>query len=63
MCSNWWAINAGRNDLENFNVQFRAEFSNVLNCANFAMPIIPANTDISTTTTARELQFALKIIG
>jgi hypothetical protein len=60
---------------ENFNVQFRAEFFNVLNHSNFAVPITPDNTDIfdstgaptgaaglltSTTTTAREIQFALK---
>jgi hypothetical protein len=62
---------------ENFNVQFRAEFFNILNHANFAVPITPDNTDIfdstgaptgvaglltSTTTTAREIQFALKLI-
>jgi outer membrane receptor protein involved in Fe transport len=62
---------------ENFKVQFRAEFFNILNHANFAIPISPGNTDIfdstgaptgvaglltSTTTTAREIQFALKII-
>jgi hypothetical protein len=62
---------------ENFNVQFRAEFFNILNRANFAVPITPDNTDIfdstgaptgvaglltSTTTTAREIQFALKLI-
>jgi hypothetical protein len=62
---------------ENFNVQFRAEFFNVLNHANFAVPATPDNTDIfdssgsptgvaglitSTTTTAREIQFALKLI-
>ena len=62
---------------ENFNAQFRAEFFNVLNRANFAQPITPDNTDIfdptgqptgvaglltSTTTTAREIQFALKLI-
>ena len=61
---------------ENFNVQFRAEFFNILNRANFAVPITPDNTDIfdsagaptgvagllsSTTTTAREIQFALKL--
>jgi carboxypeptidase family protein/TonB-dependent receptor-like protein len=61
---------------ENFNAQFRAEFFNVLNHANFAVPITPDNTDIfdsagaptgaaglltSTTTTAREIQFALKL--
>ena len=61
---------------ENFNVQFRAEFFNILNRANFALPVTPNNTDIfdssgaptgvaglltSTTTTAREIQFALKV--
>ena len=61
---------------ENFNVQFRAEFFNILNRANFAVPASPTNTDIflstgtptgvaglltSTTTTAREIQFALKV--
>jgi hypothetical protein len=62
---------------ETFNVQFRAELFNVLNHANFAVPAIPTNTDIfdstgtpnptaglltSTTTTAREVQFALKVL-
>jgi hypothetical protein len=62
---------------ESFNVQFRAEVFNILNHANFAVPITPDNTDIfdstgaatgvaglltSTTTTAREIQFALKLI-
>ena len=62
---------------ENFNVQFRAEFFNILNRANFAVPVMPDNTDIfdstgaptgvaglltSTTTAAREIQFALKFI-
>jgi hypothetical protein len=62
---------------ENFNVQFRAEFFNILNRANFATPVTPDNTDIfdssgaasgvaglltSTTTTAREIQFALKLV-
>jgi hypothetical protein len=61
---------------ENFNVQFRAEFFNILNRSNFAPPVTPNNTDIfdstgaatgvaglltSTTTTAREIQFALKV--
>jgi hypothetical protein len=62
---------------ENFNIQFRAEFFNILNHANFAPPASPTNTDIfdgtgtvnssagalsRTSTTAREIQFALKII-
>jgi hypothetical protein len=61
---------------ENFNVQFRAEFFNVLNHANFSVPVTPDNTDIfdstgsptgvagqlrSTATTAREIQFAMKL--
>jgi hypothetical protein len=62
---------------ESFNVQFRAEFFNILNHPNFAVPVSPTNTDIfdstgsrnasaglltSTTTTAREIQFAIKVI-
>jgi Carboxypeptidase regulatory-like domain/TonB-dependent Receptor Plug Domain/TonB dependent receptor len=62
---------------ENFNIQFRAEIFNILNHANFALPISPDNTDIfdssgaplstgglltKTTTEAREIQFALKVI-
>jgi hypothetical protein len=58
-------------------VQFRAEFFNILNRANFNTPVIPDNTDIidstgaptgaaglltSTTTSAREIQFGLKRI-
>jgi hypothetical protein len=62
---------------ERFNVQFRAEIFNILNHANFAPPATPTNTDIfdgtgqlsqgvgqltRTTTTAREIQFAVKFI-
>ncbi len=62
---------------ENFNVQFRAEIFNILNHANFAPPTTPDNSDIfnsagaptgaagllsRTTTTAREIQFAIKVI-
>jgi len=63
---------------ETFNAQFRAEVFNVLNRANFALPpALTNNIDIfgpsgapndvagrvkSTTTTAREIQFALKFI-
>jgi hypothetical protein len=60
---------------ESFNVQFRAEFFNVLNRANFNPPITNSTlfndngtpTDgagslDSTSTPAREIQFALKII-
>jgi hypothetical protein len=62
---------------EVFNIQFRAEVFNILNHANFAPPATPTNTDIfdstgslltstagqltSTTTTAREIQFAIKV--
>src|SRR4029077_1485236 len=61
---------------ETFNVQFRVEFFNILNHANFAVPITPDNTDIfdssgavsgavglltSTSTDTREIQFALKL--
>ncbi|MGH9772832.1 MAG: hypothetical protein ACRD4Q_14225, partial [Candidatus Acidiferrales bacterium] len=60
---------------ENFNVQFRAEFFNVLNRANFSSPIDNSNIfDVTgapvagaglidgTSTPAREIQFALKVI-
>jgi len=63
---------------ENFNVQFRAEFFNILNRANFAVPVTPDNVTIfdstgallqgiagkltSTTTTSREIQFAIKLV-
>jgi hypothetical protein len=61
---------------EDFNVQFRAEFFNILNRANFSVPKTPDNVIIfdstgaalssaglltSTTTTSREIQFALKL--
>jgi len=60
---------------ERFNIQFRAEIFNILNHANFAPPTTPDNTDIfdgtgaigapgllsRTTTTAREIQLALKV--
>ena len=60
---------------ENFNAQFRMEAFNVLNRANFAAPVdnstlfdqsgvpVPGAGAIDTTsTTAREIQFALKLI-
>lgn len=62
---------------ERFNIQFRAEMFNVINHPNFAPPANPTNTDIfdgggnpnpsagfltKTTTTAREIQFAVKVI-
>ncbi len=60
---------------ENFNAQFRAEFFNVLNRANFASPtdhstvfdqsgnpISSAGLITSTQTTSRQIQFALKLI-
>jgi hypothetical protein len=62
---------------ERFNLQFRAEIFNILNHPNFAPPTQGVNTDIfdgtgtlnptaglltRTTTTAREIQFAIKVI-
>jgi hypothetical protein len=62
---------------EGFNVQFRAELFNILNHANFAVPVTPDHTDIfdstgaptgvaglltSTTTDARQIQFGLKVV-
>jgi hypothetical protein len=60
---------------ETFNAQFRAEFFNVLNRANFASPtdnstvfdqrgnpISSAGLITSTQTTSRQIQFALKFI-
>lgn len=59
---------------ENFNVQFRAEVFNILNRANFNVPVDTSVFDstgavvsapgllTSTSTTAREIQFALKVI-
>ena len=62
---------------ETANVQFRAEIFNILNRANFGTPAVPDHTDIfdstgapvaaaglltSTTTTSRQIQFALKLI-
>jgi hypothetical protein len=62
---------------ERFNIQFRAELFNILNHPNFAPPVQGTNTDIfdgtgapnptaglltRTTTTAREIQFAVKVI-
>ena len=61
---------------ERFNIQFRAEIFNIPNHANFAPPTTPDNSDIfdgtgflaapgvlsRTTTTAREIQLAVKVI-
>ena len=60
---------------ENFNAQFRAEFFNILNRANFAAPLdnetlfgqngsrlAGAGSVDTTSTAAREIQFALKVI-
>jgi hypothetical protein len=62
---------------ERFNIQFRAELFNILNHANFGLPITPTATDIfdgtgalsngvgqitKTTTSSRQIQFAVKII-
>lgn len=62
---------------ESFNVQFRAEFFNILNHADFALPATPGKTDIflangtrngtagfinGTVIDSREIQFALKIV-
>src|SRR6202521_6065860 len=60
---------------ENFNAQFRAEFFNILNRANFASPtdnltvfdqhgnpISSAGLITSTQTTSRQIQFAIKLI-
>jgi outer membrane receptor protein involved in Fe transport len=62
---------------ETFSVQFRAEMFNIFNHANFALPKEPNNTDIfdevgnpnqtagkitATTTSSRQIQFALKVV-
>jgi len=62
---------------ESFNIQFRAEIFNILNRANFAVPVTSDNTDIfnsagvptgvaglltSTTTDSRQIQFGVKFI-
>jgi hypothetical protein len=60
---------------ENLNVQFRAEFFNLLNRANFSSPtanltvfdqtgnlVSGAGLITTTQTTSRQIQFALKVI-
>lgn len=60
---------------ESFNVQFRAEFFNIMNRANFSSPtnnlavfdetgqaIPSAGLITSTQTTSRQIQFALKLL-
>jgi hypothetical protein len=60
---------------ENFNVQFRAEFFNILNHTNFSSPtdnleafdhnghpVSSVGLITSTQTTSRQIQFALKLI-
>jgi hypothetical protein len=63
---------------ESFNVQFRAEFFNILNRTNFNLPVMPDNTDIfditgslnsgtagkltSTAIDSRQIQLALKVV-
>src|ERR1700676_2414220 len=62
---------------ESFNVQFRAEFFNILSHPTFAVPVTPDHTDIfdstgaptgvagqltSTSTAGREIQIALKVV-
>jgi hypothetical protein len=62
---------------ETFNVQFRAELFNILNHANFSLPVEPDNTDVfdntgastgtegkitTTSTDSRQIQFALKVV-
>jgi hypothetical protein len=67
--------NRVRSISENFNIQFRAEFFNILNRANFSSPtdnlqvlnqdgssVSSASLLTSTQTTSRQIQFALKLI-